>query len=149
MNANSATKPRMMPIKNLAKNGPVGVLKPRCITLLARTFQSTRTRRRREQYMALIVFCLRHFLADFIICTCEFDFRQAQLCDPQICCAAGGRHFQGRCEDRYFEKLLPKRRSCCGRSSRRWSVADPRQSHANAGARHRCHARDPGIRARP
>jgi hypothetical protein len=30
MNANSATKPRMMPIKNLAKNGPVGVLKPRC-----------------------------------------------------------------------------------------------------------------------
>ena len=32
MNANSATKPRMMPIKNLAKNGPVGVLKPRCTT---------------------------------------------------------------------------------------------------------------------
>jgi hypothetical protein len=30
MNANSATKPRMMPIKNLANNGPVGVLKPRC-----------------------------------------------------------------------------------------------------------------------
>jgi len=27
MNANSATKPRTMPIKNLAKNGPVGVLK--------------------------------------------------------------------------------------------------------------------------
>jgi hypothetical protein len=26
MNANSATKPRMIPIKNLAKNGPVGVL---------------------------------------------------------------------------------------------------------------------------
>ena len=32
MNANSATKPRMMPIKNLAKNGPVGVLK-RCCTM--------------------------------------------------------------------------------------------------------------------
>jgi len=32
MNANSATKPGMMPIKNLAKNGPVGVLKPRCTT---------------------------------------------------------------------------------------------------------------------
>jgi hypothetical protein len=31
MNANSATKPRMMPIKNLAKNGPVGVLKRCCI----------------------------------------------------------------------------------------------------------------------
>jgi hypothetical protein len=81
MNANSATKPRMMPIKNLANNGPVGVLKPRCITRLARTFQSTRTRRRREQYMPLVAFCLRHFLADFIICMCEFDFRQAQASD--------------------------------------------------------------------
>src|ERR1700731_3047552 len=76
MNANSATKPRMMPIKNLAKNGPVGVLKPRCITRLAPTFQSTRTRRRRERYMPLVALCLRHFLADFIICMCEFDFRQ-------------------------------------------------------------------------
>jgi hypothetical protein len=28
------------------------------------TFQSTRTRRRREQYMPLVAFCLRHFLAD-------------------------------------------------------------------------------------
>jgi hypothetical protein len=36
MNANSATKPGMMPIKNLAKNGPVGVLKPRCTTTLER-----------------------------------------------------------------------------------------------------------------
>jgi hypothetical protein len=79
MNANSATKPRMMPIKNLAKNGPVGVLKPRCITRLARTFQSTRTRRRREQYMPLVASCLSHFLADFIICMCEFDFRQAPV----------------------------------------------------------------------
>src|ERR1700738_3485235 len=32
MNANSATKPRMMPIKNLAKNGPVGGLKRCCTT---------------------------------------------------------------------------------------------------------------------
>ena len=47
------------------------------ITRLARTFQSTRTRRRREQYMPLVASCLRHFLADFIICMCEFDFRQA------------------------------------------------------------------------
>ena len=77
MNANSATKPRMMPIKNLAKNGPVGVLKPRCITRLARTFRSTRTRRRRERYMPLVAFYLSHFLADFIICICVFDFRQA------------------------------------------------------------------------
>src|SRR3984893_6642567 len=47
------------------------------ITRLARTFQTTRTRRRREQYIPLAAFCLRHFLADFIICMCEFDFRQA------------------------------------------------------------------------
>jgi hypothetical protein len=75
MNANSATEPRTMPIKNLAKNGPVGVLKRCC---LARTYRSTRTRRRREPYIPLVAFCLRHFLADFIICMCEFDFRQAQ-----------------------------------------------------------------------
>jgi hypothetical protein len=43
------------------------------------SFQSTRTRRRREQYMPLVAFWLSHFLADFIICMCEFDFRQAQL----------------------------------------------------------------------
>src|ERR1700730_2029584 len=48
------------------------------ITRLARTFHSTRTRRRREPYIPLVAFCLRHFLADFIICMCEFDFRQAQ-----------------------------------------------------------------------
>jgi hypothetical protein len=29
--------------------------------------------------MPLVAFCLRHFLADFIICMYEFDFRQAQL----------------------------------------------------------------------
>ena len=51
-------------------------------TRLARTFQSTKTRRRREQYMLLAAFCLRHFSADFIICTCEFEFRQAQHPDP-------------------------------------------------------------------
>src|SRR3984885_1446487 len=49
------------------------------ITRLARTFQSTRTRRRREQYMPLVAFCLSHFSADFIICMCEFDFRQAHV----------------------------------------------------------------------
>jgi hypothetical protein len=37
MNANSATKPSMMPVKNLAKNGPVGVLKARCTTSGVRT----------------------------------------------------------------------------------------------------------------
>ena len=46
---------------------------------LWRTFQSTRTRRRREQYIPLVAFCLLHFLADFIICMCEFDFRQAHV----------------------------------------------------------------------
>src|SRR5882757_6749935 len=49
------------------------------ITRLARTFQSTRTRRCREQYMPLVTFCLRHFLADSIICMYVFDFRQAQV----------------------------------------------------------------------
>src|SRR5258708_37064691 len=29
--------------------------------------------------MPSVAFCLRHFSADFIICTCEFDFRQAQV----------------------------------------------------------------------
>ena len=44
-NANSATKPRMMPIKNLAKNGPVGVLKPRCTTTSERIDHWTKMRR--------------------------------------------------------------------------------------------------------
>src|SRR6202795_1318173 len=47
--------------------------------LLRRTFHSTRPRRRREPSIPLVAFCLRHFLADFIICMCEFDFRQAQV----------------------------------------------------------------------
>src|SRR6476620_5064892 len=29
--------------------------------------------------MPLAAFCLRHFSADFIICTCECEFRQAQV----------------------------------------------------------------------
>ena len=73
------TKPRMMPIKNLAKNGPVGVLKRCCTTRLARTCRSTRTRRCREQYVPLVAFWLRQFSADSIICMCEFDFRQTQV----------------------------------------------------------------------
>jgi hypothetical protein len=31
-----------------------------------------------EAIIPLVAFCLRHFLADFIICMCEFDFRRAQ-----------------------------------------------------------------------
>src|SRR5438876_8760963 len=38
----------------------------------------TRTPRCREQYTPLVALCLRHFLADSIICMCVFDFRQAQ-----------------------------------------------------------------------
>src|SRR4030088_43240 len=56
------------------------------ITRLARTSQSTRTRRCREQYMPLVALCPRHFLADSIICMCVFDFRQAhplKLSDAQ------------------------------------------------------------------
>jgi transposase len=49
------------------------------VTRLARTFQSTRTRLCREQYMPWVTFCLRHFLADSIICMYVFDFRQAQV----------------------------------------------------------------------
>src|SRR5258707_7786616 len=57
------------------------------ITRLAPTFQSTRTRRRREPYMPLGAFCLRHFLADFIICMCVFDFPQAP---PSLLLVGGG-----------------------------------------------------------
>jgi hypothetical protein len=65
---------------------------------LARTFQSTRTRRRRERYMPLVAFYLSHFLADFIICMCELDFRQARPA-PQLALAANtnggfGRHIE-------------------------------------------------------
>jgi hypothetical protein len=56
------------------------------ITRLACTFRSTRMRHRREQFMLLAAFCLRHFSADFIICTCEFEFRQAQLVRLSVTC---------------------------------------------------------------
>src|SRR5258708_18791358 len=36
-------------------------------TRLARIFRSTKTRRRREQYIPSVASCLRHFSADFII----------------------------------------------------------------------------------
>jgi hypothetical protein len=77
MNMDQASGPGMPRIKKLVLRDPVGVPSSCCITRLARTFRSTRTRRSREQYMPLVAFCLRHFSADFIICTCEFEFRQA------------------------------------------------------------------------
>jgi hypothetical protein len=60
------------------------------IARLARTFQSTRTRRCREQYMPLVALCPRHFLADSIICLCGFDFRQAQRIRPYRAIASAG-----------------------------------------------------------
>jgi hypothetical protein len=45
MNANPATKPRMMSIKDLAKNGPAGVLEPRCTTTSGPIDHWTRMRR--------------------------------------------------------------------------------------------------------
>src|SRR5882672_2801202 len=48
------------------------------ITRLARTFQSTRTPRCREQYMPLVALCLRHFSVVVITIINKFDFRQAQ-----------------------------------------------------------------------
>src|SRR6202045_1329981 len=52
------------------------------ITPLARTFQSTRTRRCREQHMPLVALCQRHFLADSIICMCGL-ISDRHTCDPQ------------------------------------------------------------------
>jgi hypothetical protein len=50
MNANSATKPGMMPIKNLAKNRPVGVLKPRCTIASERAGFSPGSANRCDQF---------------------------------------------------------------------------------------------------
>ncbi len=71
---------RMVPLKRLwPRRSCEAKYMRRKFTVLWRTFQSTRTRRRREQYIPLVAFCLLHFLADFIICMCEFDFRQAHV----------------------------------------------------------------------
>jgi endonuclease YncB( thermonuclease family) len=41
--------------------------------------------------MPLVALCLRHFLADSIICTCEFDFRQAHQHGRTVAtCSVGG-----------------------------------------------------------
>ncbi len=78
MNANSATKPRMMPIKNLAKNGPVGVLKPRCTTARARIYPWRRMRRSRAPSNGLGRFFAAQFSAGCTTNMSGFDFRQAQ-----------------------------------------------------------------------
>jgi hypothetical protein len=63
------------------------------------------TRRRREQYMPLVAFCLRHFLADFIICMCECDFRQAHLT-----CLFESRAYSSESCDQQCKRLLQQYR---------------------------------------
>src|ERR1700738_1111941 len=75
------------------------------ITRLARTFQSTRTRRCREQYMPLVALFQRHFLADSIIYMCVFDFRQAHRRRIQQ-----PRHLLRAEHDRQFAGLVDGRR---------------------------------------
>ena len=77
MNANSATKPRMMPIKNLAKNGPVGVLKRCCTMGPARIYPWRRMRRSRAPSSGLDKFFAAQFSAGYITNMFEFDLRQA------------------------------------------------------------------------
>src|ERR1700722_6500837 len=74
MNANSAIKPRMMPIKNLAKNGPVGVLKPRCITTSERIGHWTKTRRFLAWFSRRESSVHTRYLVDFTITTSGFRF---------------------------------------------------------------------------
>src|SRR3984893_17396721 len=78
MNANSATKPRMMPIKNLAKNGPVGVLKPRCTMGPARIYPWRKMRRSRAPSIAPGTFFVAQSWADCITNMAGFNLRQAQ-----------------------------------------------------------------------
>src|SRR6202140_2481150 len=77
MNANSATKPRMIPIKNLAKNGPVGVLKRCCTMGPARIYPWRRMRRSRAPSSGLDKFFAAQFSAGYITNMFEFDLRQA------------------------------------------------------------------------
>src|SRR5258708_2720479 len=71
MNANSATKPGMMPIKNLAKNGPVGVLK--------RIYPWRRIRRSRAPSSGPGTFFAAQFSAGCTTNISGFDLRQAQV----------------------------------------------------------------------
>jgi hypothetical protein len=68
----------MMPIKNLAKNGPVGVLKPRCTMARARIYPWTRMRRSRAPSNGLGRFFAAQFSAGCTTNMSGFDFRQAQ-----------------------------------------------------------------------
>jgi hypothetical protein len=81
MNANSATKPGMMPIKNLAKNGPVGVLKPRCTMGPARIYPWRKMHRSRAPSIAPGTFFVAQPWADCITNMPGFNLRQAQVLD--------------------------------------------------------------------
>jgi hypothetical protein len=74
MNANSATKPRMMPIKNLARNGPVGVLKPRCTTTSERIDHWTKMRRSLAKFSESEASNHTPSSADFTTTTPELKF---------------------------------------------------------------------------
>src|SRR6202035_92914 len=93
MNANSATKPRMMPIKNLAKNGPVGVLKRCCTMGPARIYPWRKMRRSRAPSIAPGTFFVAQSWADCITNIAGFNLRQAQSFD----------HFVGAQQDRVGE----------------------------------------------
>jgi hypothetical protein len=74
MNANAATKPGMMPIKNPAKNGPVCVLKPCCTTNLERTCRWTKMRHSRVRFRSPAALLPALFLEDCIINIAGFEF---------------------------------------------------------------------------
>src|SRR5450755_2913931 len=99
MNANSATKPRMMPIKNLAKNDPVGVLKPRCIMRRGRTWHWTRMRPFLARFSESV--CSGHLpsWADFITTTSELKFlvhtRVLGTLDPATYSVTGESYYAG------------------------------------------------------
>ena len=74
VNANSAaTKPRMMPIKNLAKNGPVGVLKRCCTTVSERIGLRIMLHRSLARYTAPVSFVQALSWADFITTMVGFE----------------------------------------------------------------------------
>ena len=70
----------MMLIKNLAKNGPVCVLKPRCTTNLELTCRWTRMRHSRVRFRSAAGLPLFLFLADCIINIAGSEFSAGTAC---------------------------------------------------------------------
>jgi hypothetical protein len=74
----------MMPIKNLPKNGPVGVLKRCCTMGPARIYPWRKTRRSRASSIAPGAFFVAQSWADCITNMAGFDLRQARVAnDPK------------------------------------------------------------------